>query len=358
MNTIEFSIPAVRGTQSGRPFYSGMCPINLLPKLFPIGTNPDLTDAHQSFRGVNLTRVREIAHDICVHHDDFNLAAVTISIEEQVRFVPARSSGSQFLAGGELRIPLNARITIIDGIHRIYGMQRALRERPELGNECLAVVIHVDPKGLRRGQIFSDVKRYERPSAQSLRIGLDDRDETAKLTRDVISVVPVFANAIEMEKTAISNRSRDLFTLSALYHANQILLADRKATPYADRLQIASEFWNAVADQIPGWKEIVNGPRSAAEIRSAYVHCHAIGIAALARAGRALLIQSPKGWRKSIAKLKSFDWARSNTKLWEGRAMIGGRLSKSSSAVARAGNAVKLHLGLKLSREELAMEAN
>ncbi|MEI8379660.1 MAG: DNA sulfur modification protein DndB [Planctomycetota bacterium] len=356
MSVIEFSIPVVQGRQGGRPFYTGMCPIKLLPKFFPIGTNPELADTHQSFRSVNLARVREIAKEIVAHHENFNLAAVTISIEQSVRFVAAAGSTSKSLATGELRIPLDARMTIIDGIHRIYGLQQALKVHRDLGEECLAVVIHVDPDGVRRGQIFSDVKRYERSSAQSLRIGLDDRDETAKLTRDVICHVPVFSNAIEMEKTAISNRSRNLFTLSALYHANQILLADHKGLPYADRLKIAVEFWVAVAEQIPDWKEIVAGPKSAAEIRSEYVHCHAIGIAALARAGRALLAESPKDWKKRISKLKSFDWARSNTQLWEGRAMIGGRLSKSSSAVARAGNAVKLHLGLKLSREESAME--
>ena len=32
----------------------------------------------------------------------------------------------------------------------------------------------------------------------------------------------------------------------------------------------------------------------------------------------------------------------------EGRAMIGGRLSKSNSTVARAGNVVKQHLGLEV----------
>ncbi|MDB5388099.1 MAG: hypothetical protein JWM11_3745 [Planctomycetaceae bacterium] len=36
--------------------------------------------------------------------------------------------------------------------------------------------------------------------------------------------------------------------------------------------------------------------------------------------------------------------------------MIRGKLSKSSSAVARAGNAAKLHLGLTLSPEEQEME--
>jgi DNA sulfur modification protein DndB len=59
---------------------------------------------------------------------------------------------------------------------------------------------------------------------------------------------------------------------------------------------------------------------------------------------------------KALAKLSSLNWSRTNTELWEGRAMTGGRLSKSSSTVARAGNAVKQHLGLKLWRDEQAME--
>jgi DNA sulfur modification protein DndB len=356
MTRPEFNIPAVRGTQAGHAFYTAMCPIRLLPKLFPVGVDQTTSDNHQSFRKVNRVRVREIAKDIVAHHDDFHLAAVTVSVEQQVRFVPAVSARPKQVAVGELFIPLEARLTVVDGLHRIYGLQRALKECPSLADECIAMLIHVDPDGTRRGQIFSDVKRHERSSAQSRRIGLDDRDETARLTRELIAAVPVFVGAIEMEKTAISNRSRKLFTLSALYQANKILLADRKDTSYEDRSQLATEFWTEVAARIPGWKEIIEGETSAADIRAGYVHCHAIGIAAIARAGRALLAQFPKGWRKPLAKLSSLNWSRTNTKLWEGRAMIGGRLSKSSSAVARAGNAVKRHLGLKLSDDEQAME--
>ena len=356
MTRPEFNIPAVRGTQAGHAFYTAMCPIRLLPRLFPVGVDQTTSDSHQSFRKVNLARVREIAKDIVAHHDDFHLASVTVSVEQQVRFVAAGNARPKQVAVGELFIPLEARLTIVDGIHRIYGLQRALKDCPSLADECIAVLIHVDPDGARRGQIFSDVKRHERSSAQSLRIGLDDRDETARLTREVIATVPVFVDAIEKEKTAISNRSRKLFTLSALYQANKVLLADRKDTSYEDRLQLATAFWTEVSARIPGWTDIVKGDTSAAEIRASYVHCHAIGIAAIARAGRTLLAQTPNGWKKRLTKLSSLDWSRANTKLWEGRAMIGGRLSKSSSAVARAGNAVKQHLGLKLTSEEQAME--
>lgn len=356
MTRPEFNIPAVRGTQGGRAFYTAMCPIRLLPKLFPVGVNQTTSDGDQSFRKVNRTRVREIARDIGDRHDDYHLAAVTVTVEQTVRFVAATGGKAKGVASGELWIPLEAKLTIVDGIHRIYGLQRAVKDCPALADQSIALLIHVDPDGTRRGQIFSDVKRHERSSAQSLRIGLDDRDEAARLTRNVIDAVPIFAGAIEMEKTAISNRSRKLFTLSALYQANKILLADRKDAPFDERLNLATAFWTEVASRIPGWSEVVQGKASAAETRAGYVHCHAIGIAAIARAGRALLAQFPKGWRKRLASLATIDWSRANTKLWEGRAMIGGRLSKSNSAVARTSNVVKRHLGLKLSSDDESTE--
>lgn len=356
MKHVEFSITAIRAMQGGHLFYTTMCPIPLLAKLFPVGVDDTTGDAHQSFRKAKVARVREIASDIVAQSGAFHLAAVTVSIEHGVRFVAAKKSPPNHPSVGELFVPLEARLTIIDGIHRILGLQRALPDCPQLRDNSIAMVIHVDPDASRRGAIYSDLKRYERSTAQSLRIGLDERDEVARLTREVIEAVPIFGDSIEMEKTAISNRSRKLFTLSALYQANRVLLADRKGDSHSRRVKLATAFWSEVAAQIPGWTDIVKGDTSAAEIRANYVHCHAIGIAAIARAGRDLLAQSPTEWRKQITRLSSLDWSRTNTKLWEGRAMIGGRLSKSSSAVARAGNAVKKHLGLKLSREEQAME--
>jgi DNA sulfur modification protein DndB len=356
MAQIEFSIPAVRGTHGGHTYYTTMCPIRLLPRLFPIVDDDDTSASHQSFRKVNLKRVAEITKDIVAHHENLYLAPVTISVEHTVRFDGEKESRSRLPTTGQLSIPLEARLAIIDGIHRIYSLQRALALRPSLGSGCVAMVVHVDPDGSHRGQIFSDVKRYQRRAAQSFRIGLDDRDEIARITRKVIRSVPVFVGTIELEKTTISNRSRKLFTLSALYQANRVLLTDRKGDSYRQRLKLATEFWREVATRIPVWAEFARGTTSAAEIRAGYVHCHAIGLAAIARAGRGLLAESPLDWKTRLGKLSSLDWSRTNSKLWEGRAMIGGRLSKSSSAVARAGNAVKLHLGVALTREERTLE--
>lgn len=57
-----------------------------------------------------------------------------------------------------------------------------------------------------------------------------------------------------MTKTALSNRSRNLFTFSAIHQANQQLLADHKQQSVEDRVSIAVQFWNTVAANMPDWQ--------------------------------------------------------------------------------------------------------
>jgi DNA sulfur modification protein DndB len=91
-------------------------------------------------------------------------------------------------------------------------------------------------------------------------------------------------------------------------------------------------------------------------LRRDYVHAHTLALAALARAGSDLLCKHPREWKQKLAKLDTVDWSRANTKLWEGRAMSAGRLSKKTVNVVLTGNATKKHLGLKLSDDEQVLE--
>ncbi|HZY88680.1 MAG TPA: DNA sulfur modification protein DndB, partial [Gemmataceae bacterium] len=84
---------------------------------------------------------------------------------------------------------------------------------------------------------------------------------------------------------------------------------------------------------------------------------HALALAGLARAGRALFLKHPRDWKQKLGRLKSLDWSRGNASLWEGRAMNAGRLSKRNVNAVLTGNAIKRHLGLELSAEEEATEA-
>ena len=255
-----------------------------------------------------------------------------------------------------LKVPIATRLLIHDGLHRRAAIESALQLNPELGNETISLVLYVDPGFQRSEQIFSDLKRHESRSSRSQGILCDGRDEVALITKDLVKRVEVFEGMTEMARSKISNRSLKLFTLSGIYHATKILLSQKQGVPFADKLALATEFWTEVASNIPDWSRAKRRELSPAELRATCVHSHAIALSALARAGRSLLEIDRRKWRRRLAPLRKLDWSRSNRQLWEGRAMIAGRLSKSNINTLLTGNVVKRQLRLALTPEERMAE--
>ncbi len=80
-----------------------------------------------------------------------------------------------------------------------------------------------------------------------------------------------------------------------------------------------------MAKHIADWVLAKERKVSAADLRRDYIHAHSLALAALARAGSDLLTKHPRDWKQRLAKLETLDWSRSNTQLWEGRAMSAGQ---------------------------------
>ena len=57
----------------------------------------------------------------------------------------------------------------------------------------------------------------------------------------------------------------------------------------------------------------------------------------------------------ALDNLSSIDWSR-NSKLWKGRAVVNGRITKSITNVKLTTNQIKKQIGLKLTSEELQRE--
>lgn len=354
MEPFHYALPAVAGIQAGRQYFVAMCPLRLIPRLLSFD-NETLRPELQVQRILNKARIPEMVRYLTGHPKSYVLSALTASIDDDVEF--ERMTGTQDnVVPGMLKIPMSARLLLHDGLHRRAAIEATLKSRPELAEETISLVLYVDP-GLRRAeQMFTDIKRNEAHSARSRSIVFDHRDELARLVKALVTQVDVFAGMIEMDRSTISNRSTKLFTFSALYHATATLLADKKELPFGTRLALAKKYWTEVARHTPDWQRAREGQVSTAELRQTYVHAHGLALAALARTGRALLGDDQKTWPKKLKKLSTLDWRRANVKLWEGRAMIAGRLSKSRSCVILAGNAVKKHLGLRLMPGELELE--
>ena len=350
----EYQFPAIRGIQAQREYYVSMCPIRLLPRLFQFDED-ELAPELRAQRQLNRARIPELSRYITENADNYVFSAITVSIDADIVFAPFAST-EEANRIGTLKIPMSARFIINDGQHRRAAIDSALRNRPELGDETIAVVFFVD-KGLERcQQMFADLNRYAIRPSTSLSILYDYRDETARLVKSLIAGSEIFGDVVELEKTSLSTRSRRLFTLSAIYHATSELLNGTEETTPEQTAHLALEFWETVANQMDEWRNVRSGGLSAGEVRTEFIHTHGVVLQALARAGQALISKHPKSWKKRIARIKTIDWRRSNGRLWEGRALVGGRLSKAHQNVVLTANAIKAHLEIELSEYEKRVE--
>ena len=194
-----------------------------------------------------------------------------------------------------------------------------------------------------------------RPS-RSLGLLYDHRNEKAKLAKLVVMQSDVFREIVDMEKSSLAKRSRKLFTLSAFYNACADLVDGLATGDLTHDADIARKYWEAVALQFPSWIQVRDGRMPASEVREGYIHSHGIALQAFAKAGNALLKKSPKGWKKRLAPLGKIDWSKSNARLWEGRAMVGGKMTKISNNVILTTNAIKAALQIPLSEDEQRVE--
>lgn len=350
----EYQFPAIRGIQAGREFYVSMCPMRLLPKIF-LFDEEELVPELRAQRLINKSRLPELTRYITKNPESYVFSAITVSIDAEVRF-DAMSEEGDANRIGMLCVPMSARFIINDGQHRRAAMERALREKPELGDETIAVVFFLDVGLERCQQMFADLNRYAIRPSKSLSILYDHRDHTAQLTKALIAKSSVFRDVVELEKTSLATRSRRLFTLSALYHATSELLADWDEGEPQELAERALNYWETVASQFDEWERVRLGELSAGEVRMDFIHTHGVVLQALGRLGNALIRKYPQQWKTKLRTLAQIDWRRTNSVLWEGRALSGGRMSKSGQSVVLTTNAIKTRFRLPLAAEEQEVE--
>jgi DNA sulfur modification protein DndB len=253
---------------------------------------------------------------------------------------------------------MSARFVINDGQHRRAAIEQALRENPELGDESIPIVLFLDVGLERCQQMFTDLNRYAIRPSRSLTILYDQRESGARIVKNLVNQSPLWTNLIEMERNNLSARSRKLFTLSALHGATKALLDSIDELTVDEAAKLARTYWGVTAEKIPEWKMVHERKVTAGDVRRDFIHSHGTALHALGKVGNALLRDSRdvRTWRRTLEPLSAIDWSRTNSQLWEGRAIIGGRVSKTSTCVALTTNVIKRALGIPLTPEELRIE--
>lgn len=358
---LTYNFPAIRGVQAGRQYFLAMCPLKLVPKLF-LYDEEGVPAELRAQRVLNKARIPEIANYIIENTKEYVFSALTVSVDTQVKFEPVKeeqvSTHRQLSINiGTLSIPMDATIVINDGQHRRAAIEEALKLRPELADESIAIVFFMD-EGLRRSQqMFADLNKHAVRPSQSLGVLYEHREQLSELARQLTLNVDVFKNLTEKEKTSISNRSAKLFTLSSIYQATQELLRKKNGDPINEsEKRLAIEFWNEVTNNIPEWSQASRKEVHPSELRENYIHAHGVALQAIGIAGAELVAQYPDDWKERLHLFKNIDWSRNNTTVWEGRAMLQARINKAQRQVILTANYLKMILGLTLQSDEQILE--
>jgi DNA sulfur modification protein DndB len=324
----SYSFAAIRGVQAGRAFYVAMVPLKTMERLFQFD-DEELPPSLRSQRDLNRTRIPAIARYINENPGEYVLSALSASIGGAFEFEPLTGQRSV----GTLKIDMGATILINDGQHRRAGIVEALRERPTLGDETIAVTLFPD-EGLKRSQqMFVDLNQHGVKPARSLRLFYDSRDEAAQLTRAVADAIPLFRDMTDFTRSNLPNGSRKLFAFSNLHTATATLVAEATLPATADDPSTAVEFWQEVIANMPDWTAAGRREVPTTDLRRETIHAHGIALEAIAIAGARAINEHPEGWKASLAGLGDIDWSRGNASLWEGRALVNGSVNRSRTSI-------------------------
>ena len=348
-----YGFDAIRGIQAGREFYVAMCPLKIIPKLF-IFTEFDLPPELRAQRTLRASRIPALKNYILNNPKDYIFSSLTASVDGTMKFEPAPSLGEGGKLG-RLYVSMESRLLINDGQHRRQAIEEALKENPDLAHEMISVVFFEDKGLVRSQQMFSDLNKNAVKPTKSLSILYDHRDEFAKFVVAISNELEIFSGRVELEKTAISNRSIKFFTLNGIADATRKFLGIKGTKISVDEQNMAKEFWNEIAKNIPEWQLLIQKRVTTSELRKEYVHSHTNLLNALGIVGNVLQNEYPSDWKQKLASLQNIDWSRSNPE-WEGKLLLRGRMLKTKLGIELAANTILKKCGIPLSDERLNYE--
>lgn len=346
-SAMMLSFPAMRGVMGKRDFYVAIMKLALVPKLFKFRDWAELPPEQRAQRVLQKNRIPEMTQYILGNEDGYLFSSLTASFNCEPIFNPVPEHTDL----GVLEMPFEADLVINDGQHRRAAIEEALKENPVLGQESISVVLFPWEDLDRVQQMFSDLNRTARTTSKSLNILYNHRDLMSQVALIISERLPVFKRFVDKDRISIPLRSPKLFTLAAIYDGTLALLETVIQDDYERKVTQASEFWEAVAANMPEWGRVEVGDLKPVELRQEYINSHAVVLWAVGAMGRTLISIHPTDWASRLSALRSIDWRRTNRE-WQGIAMSGSDVVNRRQSRMDTASFLKRKLGLPLTPAE------
>lgn len=393
---MAYSYEALRGTFNATEYFLVNMPFGEIARLTEL---PDerqgtylLSGLSDMQREINWRRVKGEMRDYLLNNPDAFFSSLSLFIVP-LDLMPLREGptgdyeftpGSPGAEWGTLKL-LGGNTFLFpgDGQHRAAAIREAVRVNTRLASERVPVVLIPFRQKEQVRQLFADLNLNAKPVSKTIGLGFETRDPLVVVSKRVAMDVRLFQGRVNMKSTSLPASYPQVITMSALYESNRHILAalldvqrDAERVPreitaenvkeqlsdlrsldptdeaVAQVAALVVEVWDAVIGAVPGWQDVLDGTRTAGEIREEYVHAHGLGWQAIAHTA-AVIIRTSKadeGWLDAlVGALQTVDWHRQReddpgNPDWQGVAVLGTRVNNTRESV-RATAGYILHKG-------------
>jgi DNA sulfur modification protein DndB len=284
MSEFCFDIPAVRGVQAGRVFYTINAPFGVLQRLVAFDTGNVLA---RSQRDVNPTRARNISNYIEGNQDSYVLTSLTGVINDTPEFIE-----SEYPNVGLLKISMDSEVLLFDGQHRTTGIIDAIKSNVELRGHNIPLMLFMEMTLEERQQAFSDINGHTVKPSASISDTYNNRDDLPMLVVEMAKTLPAFINYVDFERNVIGKNSAYLFPVKILKDATARLLnAKANSKLSEEQKSLAKEFWTMAAKPMLWQAPVMWNDFNADNFRDEYLSSHGVFLNALGLFGQIILAQ-------------------------------------------------------------------
>lgn len=362
---------------------------------------PDMTAEEKMQRECDIRRIVEEIVPYVIEDPDHFFSSLIVdiysgfedirfeSVEDAVNGIPA-AYAVPMKGMGFITLPGSERLIALDGQHRLLSLRIAIKgimgvpagtkytpsinaliPHPELAKDevCVILVQHTDTAKIRK--IFNKINKYAKQTSRSDNIITSDDDTFAVIARRLIKedgpLAPIGKiELVNWKSNTLSQRSKNLTTLSALYTIAETILKDEgyssKALPSDEALEAAYQrimrFWSVSLTKIQAFRDylaLTREDRPVSKLREESILLKPVTQMALAYTA---LMAQRKGiaWENVVDKLNQIDWSYTND-LWFNILVIGSANKKmitGKDSIRSAGAVISyLIMGSELSKSEM-----
>ena len=369
-------VPALKGHLGGVDFFIITLTLGEVPR-YIVGTDPYLDTKLRENRRANPARFKQIAEYITKYPDGYRFSAITCTYgkngtNEPTNWEPADPNAREGSPGwmlGMLTLDQNDPLIIVDGQHRLGGIEKAIGMEPELRNESIAVVLfpYIDLRANQ--QLFSDLNRTQKPPTKSLNIFFDYRDVENRVVQKVVERVSVFKERVNVELVSVAKSPTEMFTLAGVYQATTPMIkgaykgrlveeelkgenkVENEKGNEDEYVEFLVDAWEFIAEQFPEWGKVASDEMDIAQQRQEYLHWNSGVVSSIGEFVGVAMRERGADWKDTVRVALTHpdhgNWRRDMTG-WQGLVLAGEQVLPRSAVRIQLIAYLKLKGGLEL----------